>query len=260
MLKWLWAAFADLREGIAFRRAWMALAGEDITDQHRRTALGPIWLLINYLAFVGTFIAIFGYARGAGFSAYVALGFFVWMYLSEVINQSISLFVREENFIKGTRLPLSVYVFRLTMQSLIRAGYALIGLLGLLFILGTPITMAWMWSLIGILLIVAITPAAITVLAVAGAFFPDLQFVVGNVIRLGLFLTPIFWYPAEGAIRGHFYFWNPFTYFLEIVRVPITDGVLPLHAFYVCGLIGAISWLLALWSLGRFRRQIIFVL
>ena len=52
----------------------------------------------------------------------------------------MSLFAREESFIKGTTLPLTVYVMRLAMQSVIRAGYALVGCLAILLLSGTPLT------------------------------------------------------------------------------------------------------------------------
>ena len=50
------------------------------------------------------------------YPAYVATGLLIWFYMMEVITQSVSLFVREENFIKGTKLPLTVYVMRLACR------------------------------------------------------------------------------------------------------------------------------------------------
>lgn len=131
-------AVEDITAGVRMRNVWMALASEDIGDAHRRTLLGPIWLLINYLLFAGTFVLIFkGRFDVPNYPAYVAVGLLVWLFISETISQSIGLFAREESFIKGTTLPLSVYVMRQCMQSLIRAGYALIGAAGILLATGT---------------------------------------------------------------------------------------------------------------------------
>ena len=41
------------------RHVWLALAQEDIDDQHRRTTLGPIWMLANYLIYMIAFMLIF---------------------------------------------------------------------------------------------------------------------------------------------------------------------------------------------------------
>lgn len=263
MPKMLEGALADIGRALRMRRVWLALASEDISDQHRRTALGPLWLLINYLAFAGTFIFVF--ERGAstmqGYAAYVAVGLLIWFYMAEIIGQSVLLFVREEGFIKGTTLPLSVYVMRLAMQSVIRIGYAMLGCLAILLLSGTAPSPAWLWSLPALLLILAATPAVITVFAFLGAYVPDSQFVVANLMRVGMFLTPVFWtYSGDGGVRAIFYHWNPFTYFLEIVRGPILTGAFPGFAFMLCAAIVAGFWALALVLLGRLRSRLVFVL
>lgn len=262
MTRTLNSAFADIRAGLQRRRVWMALASEDIGDQHRRTALGPIWLVVNYLLFAGTFIFIF--KRGAGvphYEAHVATGLLVWFYVSETLSLSVSLFVREENFIKGTTLPLSVYVMRLAMQALIRALYALAGCIIILAASGSAFSLGWGWALIGVAIILLTTPAAIIVFAFLGAYFPDSQFLVANLMRVGMFLTPIFWgYDGSGGLREIFYYWNPFTYFIEIVRIPIISGELPVYSMIICGIIAVLLWMLALSLLGRLRKQVVFVL
>lgn len=262
MTKIIQTALSDISEAFRLRRVWMALASEDIGDQHRRTALGPLWLLINYLVYAGSFVALFSHHAGSSnYVVYVATGLFVWLYIAEVIMQSVVLFVREQGFIQGTTLPLSVYVLRLTAQSLMRSAYALIGCVVIILIGGAQVTIYWLWSALALVLIVAITPAAIIVFATAGAFFPDLQFIVSNVMRLGLFLTPIIWVPiGGGGIRDVFYHWNPFTYFLEIARIPILAGDVPARAFLLCFCLGVATWVLAIALLGTSRKQIVFML
>lgn len=262
MLKTLKNAFADMGAGLQLRRVWVALASEDIGDQHRRTALGPFWLLLNYLVFAGTFIFLIR-AGGDGYNypAYVATGLFVWFYIMETVTASVSLFLREESFIKGTILPLSVYVMRMFMQSVIRAGYALLGCLIILALSGIGVSWMWLWSVLGIAVILLTVPAAILVFAFLGAFFPDSQFLVANLMRVGMFLTPVFWtYEGTGGVRHFFYHWNPFTYYLELVRFPILWGQVPVTAFLLTGVIGLGLWLLALLLLGHLRRQVVFVL
>lgn len=256
-------AIDDLTRGLRLRRVWVALAAEDIGDQHRRTTLGPLWLLINYLAFAGTFIFIFhrGDPGGPSYPIYVATGLLVWFFIMETITTSVTLFVREENFIKGTTLPLTVYVLRAALQAIIRAGYALVGCVLILLLSGAAVTPVWIWSLLGLVVIMVTTPAAITCFAFLGVFFPDSQFVVSNVMRVGMFVTPVFWAdPGVGGLRGAFYHYNPFTWFLEIVRAPIVSGAVPLGPLVQCAAIGLALWIVALLLLGAFRRQVALVI
>lgn len=263
MARLLHTAIRDLYSGFMLHRVWMTLAHEDIGDQHRLTTLGPLWLLINYLAYAGTFVFFFpSGSSSVNYPAYIAVGLFVWFYIMETISQSVSLFVREESFINGTTLPLSVYVFRLTMQSIIRAGYALVGCLGLLAFSGITVSANWAWAALGIAVIVTVTPAAAMIFAFLGAFFRDSQYLVSNLMRIGMFLTPVFWTHdgTEGGFRHAFYYWNPFTYFLEIVRTPILANHMPVAAFIACAIISASTWVLALLLLGLYRKQIVFVI
>ena len=255
-------ALGDIGRALRLRRVWMALAIEDIGDAHRRTTLGPAWILVNYLVFVGTFIVIFGPHMGGGnYPAYIAVGFLVWGYVSETIALGVTLFLREENFIKGTVLPLSTYVLRQTAQSLIRSSYALVGCVAILAWSGVAVTPAWLAALPGILLIVVTGPAAVLVFAMCGTFFPDMQFVIGNVMRLMLFVTPVIWADGGGSdLRALLYHYNPVTHFLDIVRVPVLDGVVPVQSFVFAALTALALWLLAILLLGRFRRRIVFLL
>ncbi len=238
----------------------MALASEDIGDQHRRTTLGPIWLAINYLIYVGTFLVIFGeHPPMPHFAAYIATGMLLFQYIQETVTQSVSLYSREENFIAGTTLPMSVYILRLTMQCAIRSGYAGLGCLFILAIDGAPFSAGSLWSLLGIAIVLIATPAVITVFATAGAYFPDLQFVVANFIRVSIFLTPIFWVRTDG-IRGTLYHWNPITHFIEIVRYPIVYDEFPVYSFSICVIMTIAIWILALFLLGMTRKQIVFLL
>jgi lipopolysaccharide transport system permease protein len=261
MLHILNSALMDIAAGIRRRRLWMALAAEDIFDQHRRTTLGPIWLLVNYFAFVATFIFIF--APGPlerTHVAYIAVGLLVWTYLSDTVSRAVTLFEREESFIKGTTLPLSVYVMRLVLQNLIRAAYAAFGCLAILLVAGVGITGAWVWSGIGIALVLAVSPAVIVVFAFLGAFFPDSRFIVSNGMPVAMFVTPVFWDRAEGRpLLTAVHDWNPFTHFLAIVRQPIVDGATPAASWLIC--LGATLgvWVGAVLLLGRFRRQIAFL-
>jgi lipopolysaccharide transport system permease protein len=254
-------AIGDIVYTVRNPAIWLELAREDVEDQYRRTLLGPLWLLVNYLVYVGAFLAIFGKERGGfNFGAYVALGMLVWIYISEALNQAIKLFSREEKYILGTTLPLTVYVMRLTLQSFIRIFYSIIGCIVLVIFSGVDISWVWLWSLFGLLLVGVTTPAAIMVFAMMGAFFPDMQFVVQNALRVGLFLTPIFWVPTASGIRGILYKWNPFTYFLEIIREPVFNAHVPWMAIGFCLLVSLFLWGIGLVLLVLYRKQIVFVL
>ena len=66
MLELARRGLADIGAALKLRSVWWELAREDVVDSHRRTMLGPVWPLLNYLLFVGTLILILGAGAGAG--------------------------------------------------------------------------------------------------------------------------------------------------------------------------------------------------
>lgn len=255
-------ALSDIVAGLQMRSMWTALAAEDVGDATRRTLLGPVWVIFNYLLYAGTFVLIFRDRFDIdNYPAYVLLGLWVWLFISETVSQSVTLFIREESMIKGTVLPVSVYVLRQCMQSVIRAGYTLIGAVGGLLLAGVNPSAAWISVVPAAALIVLTAPATVTLLATCGALLPDTQYVVSNLMRVGMFLTPVFWWHGGmGGLRAAFFYFNPFTHYLEIVRVPILTGEIPITSWQVCLGSTLVLWLAAIPVLGRFQRRIAFVL
>lgn len=236
------------------------MAWEDITDQHRRTTLGPLWLLVNYLLFIGAFVLVFG-DRSTDYdhAAYMAVGLFVWIHVAEVLNQGVTLFIREEGFIKGTPLPLPVYVMRTTMQILMRESFTLAGCLFFLLFSHVEWQPVMMAALPGILAIVVATPPAVLLVAMFGAWFPDSQFIVANLVRVGMFLTPIFWLASNGnSWRQLLASLNPFTHVIALVRDPVVFGAFHPHGLVAAALVCVGLWMLAIAGLALVRRKIIF--
>jgi ABC-type polysaccharide/polyol phosphate export permease len=222
--------------------------------------LGPVWPLLNYLLFVGTLVLVLGHGSGShNFVAYVATGMLVWLFISDVLSMSATLFTREESFIKGTVLPISTYVMRQTLVISIRSFYAMLGAIGVLLYSGFEFTPALLSLVPAVLVLLLAAPAVAVLFGIAGAFVRDFQFIVGNVVRLLMFITPIFWTaPARGGILGVLYHWNPLTHYIDIVRRPIVEGIIPANSWVIVLLSTALLSVAALVLLGKFNRQIVF--
>ncbi len=255
-------AIADIGAALRLRSVWAALASEDVADSHRRTLFGPLWPLLNYVVFAGTIIVIFGPTTDdKNYAAYVASGLLVWLFISEMLTQSATIFVREENFIKGTTLPVSVYVLRQTLLTALRAGYAVPGAIVLIAANGVTPTAALLSVVPASVLIVLTAPAMAILFGFAGVFFRDFPLLIGHVMRILMFVTPIFWvHGGEGGLRGVLYHWNPLTHYIDIVRSPIVDGVVPALSWAISLSLSGLIFAAALLVLGKFNRQIVFLL
>lgn len=260
MLQILQRAISDIGAAFKLKGVWMALASEDIADSHRRTLIGPIWPLLNYLLFAGTVILVFARIMpGVNYTAFVASGIVIWLFISDTLTQSATLFIREASFIQGTVLPISIYVLRQTMRTAIRSAYALIGAVPLILLSGVEINVAMLSIVPAILLLLVTAPAVAILFAFAGVVFRDFQHIVSNSMRLLMFMTPIFWVRGDGGgLRGILYHWNPLTHYIEIVRQPVVSGVIPLNSWAIVLACTAGFSVAALLLLGKFNRRIVF--
>lgn len=252
-------ALADIRDAWRYRQTAFAFAAEDVADLYRRTWLGPIWLIISFLMFVMAIVFVAGSSNQAHYVGFVAIGYTVFSYLSEVISEGVALFRREKAFITGTTLPITLYVLRLASRTAFRGIYTLVACLGLVLYSGLYPNSDWLFSALAIGLILVTTPAAALVFAVIGALLPDTTFIVQNIMRLAFFLTPVFWTHSGSKVRALFYWWNPFTHFIEIVREPILTGDPALFSWGVALAITAGLWAVALLLLGIYRNRIVFL-
>jgi ABC-type polysaccharide/polyol phosphate export permease len=261
MVKWIDNAVADIRAGWRLRAVALAFAAEDVKDIYRRTFLGPLWSVLSFLLFVGSIVLIVGHTSGIpNYTAFVASGLMVYLTMTEVMAESSNLFQREIAFVKGTTLPISIYILRLTTKTVIRSIYPLLAALFLILIDGVLPTTAWFYSALGVLLIILAIPAVATVVSILGVLLPDMHFIVQNILRLAFFLTPVFWDHAGDRIRMLFFYWNPFTHFITIVRSPLLTGDPASHSWVIALAISVVAWILAFLLLGKFRDRIVFLL
>jgi ABC-type polysaccharide/polyol phosphate export permease len=253
---------SDLGAALKLRSVWWALASEDVADSHRRTVLGPVWPLLNYLLFVGTLLMIFG-GRGGEFSftAYLASGMLVWLFINDVLSMSATLFRREQSFIKGTMLPISTYVLRQSMVVAIRSFYALFGAIPVILFSGIEMTPALLSVVPAIFFLLLTAPAIAVLFGLLGVYFRDFQFIITNVLRLLMFITPVFWvHDGVGGWRGFLYHWNPLTHYIDIVRRPVVEGIIPLNSWVIVLSLTFVLCAAAIVLLGKFNRQIVFQL
>jgi len=109
-------------------------------------------------------------------------------------------------------------------------------------------------------LIVAVNGAWIVMLlGMVSARFRDIPPLIGNLVQVMLFITPIFWEPSQlGAKARYFVTPNYLYHLVDILRSPLL-GDRPTLLSYATTVVGAIlGWAITLMIYARFRRRIAF--
>jgi ABC-type polysaccharide/polyol phosphate export permease len=254
----LWLGLRTLRNlRKAFTWAWL-----DIVCQYRRSKIGPLWETINALVMtVGMTVVSSAVIGGnlANLIGYIGLGMIIWTMLSAFMSEGASTLTANRESILGSNLSIDLYVSRMVMRKLIIFLHHLpLYLLGLL---AGVLSLHWtsLLALPGILLLFVNGYWIVTAVALVCVRFRDLELIIRNLMQLVFFVTPIFWdYRRVASDRALFIDYNPFFYFIEIVRAPLLGEVPPVRYYEVVLVMTVAGYILAYLTYRWLRRHLAF--
>lgn len=247
----------------ARRYFWASLVMLDLRTRYRRSLLGMGWTLANPVAMTIVLSVVFHTLFGVELREYIPFvlsGMAFWNYFSGSIIEGCSCLYAGEAYIRSTPSPVAVYSLRTTLGLTIHflVVFALTIVVGLIFrgpsaLLGLPSL------LIALPLLFGLCWSLATIFGFLNVFYPDVQHLSTIVMQLLFYLSPIFC-PPELLINrgmGALVRFNPISYFLELVRMPLLHGSAPsLTAVGVSVGTTAVSALIA-WRIIRKHEQTI---
>lgn len=254
-------ALEDLTGGLArWRLAW-ALARGDITHRYRGSVLGPFWLTIStgvMLAALGILYAKLFKMDVQTYLPWLSVSLIVWAMLSQVVTDATTSLTGAEGVIRQMPLPFTVHALRVVFRNVVVAAHNL-PLIAIVFaIFGVAPSWTALLALPGLVVIAVTGFAASIFLGMVCARFRDIPPIVGSLMQIFFFVSPVIWKPE---MIGEWEAWlplNPFFAVMEIVRAPLMGST---GGIFVWAM--ALAWtggLLALaWAFFvRFRGRIAF--
>lgn len=220
-----------------------AFAVRDLKARFTATALGLLWTVIVPIASVLIYSAVFslifraqappmGNGRDGLFAAWFFVGFVVWNTFSQVTMGGMGSILGMGAMLQKVYIPSYVPVFAsaatLSVEKLIETGVMLLFLILLM-------NVGWTWLLFPLVLVVlwVFATSLSYCLAVANVHFRDTGQIVGIVMQLWFFLTPVM-YPVSlipeewnGIPVRSLLSLNPMANFVEITRLLLYELRLP---------------------------------
>lgn len=254
----------DTLKTINLWRVWWFLGMQDIRARFRRSFIGPAWLLINLVFFVGGVGTVYGLLFGQPmheFLPFLTSGFVIWAYIISSIIESCNSFVNAEGYIKQFCYPKQIYIFR----SLV--SYSTILAIGLLVLIPLQLYFhsfsikGWLISIPGLLLLHLAGLGHSTISAYIGTRFRDLPHALGSILQVLFFVTPVM-FPIKVLQEKHvdfIYQFNPLYYLIDVVRHPILQSEwAPVDSYIYAGIYILITWLSAFVVAAKFDSRIVF--
>lgn len=252
-------AALDIIEGALAWRLWGSLGWQDIRQRYRRSKIGPFWVTLS----MGVMIGGMGFLYADLFHTdvhtylpYLTVGLIFWGLIGPLVTENCNAFIDGEGIIKHVKLPLSLHVYRVVWRNLIILGHNF--LIWILVALVFKVWPGWggLLAIPGLLIICINGVSAGLLWGVISARFRDVPQIVGSVMQIAFFMTPIMWQPS--AVSGHQLFLklNPFSYFVDLVRQPLLDGESNIESWKWALTITAVGWIVAFLMYRRCRWRI----
>jgi lipopolysaccharide transport system permease protein len=229
------AAWKDWWAGTRNVQLWWTLAWYDTVLRYRRSMLGPLWLTISMgimLIGMGPLYASLFAVPLKRFFPYLTLGFIFWAFLAGSINDGCGVFINTARYLKAGDFPCSVFVWRSVMKNVIQLAHHIILYVPVAIWVGIGPSAVMLLAVPALSVIVVNIHLVSISLGIISARFRDVPLVISSIVQFMMFLTPVFWIPADLPSRAHFLLFNPFAIMLESVRDPLL-GNLPSPSVWV---------------------------
>lgn len=252
-------AWSDMVAGLASWRLWVRLGWNDILQRYRRSILGPFWLTASMAIMIvalGVLYAGLFNTPVEDFLPFLCVGLLVWTLLASFLVEGGTLFTGSESYIKQIRLPYSVYVYRSTWSKLVIFFHNFIIYFAVLLYFQIWPGTVGLLAIPGLIVVVINGALASLSIGIVSARFRDVPPLIGSVVQIVFFVTPIFWKPELLKGREYITDFNPFFHLLEIVRAPLLGSVPSAKSWFAVLVITLINVVITGVFFSRYRSRI----
>lgn len=193
-----------------------------VKARYRRTFAGFVWVLLNPLLQFGVQSLVFKQflkLQIPNYYLFLLGGLLPWIFITTTLGMGTPIFVTQSHLLKSFKISPMVIIASQILDNLIN-------FMASVFLILTPIYLFSNYPLMNILAIpIAIIPlllttAALTVtLAILNTFYRDINFVIGFILSILFFITPVF-YPRDYVPENFQWIidWNIIVYIIEPFR------------------------------------------
>jgi lipopolysaccharide transport system permease protein len=243
-----------------------SMVRRDLMSRYSGSFGGAFWAFLNPLLLMVTYFFVFGVVlqarfgqdpSQAGFALYFLAGMLPWMAFAEAAGRSPGLMLEHRVFVKKLVFPVETLPVNLVVAGLVSEAFALVIFIAALFLARGDVPATVVWLPVIIVPQVLFTAGLCWFLAALGVFVRDLSQVIGFMLTLWFFLTPICYpetsLPPEAAAALKY---NPMTALVRCYRaVFLEPGPPPTGALWKFWALGVATFILGHAWFYKLRRS-----
>ncbi len=182
------------------RRLIRSMTRRDILARYRGSFGDVFWTVLNPLLLMATYFFVFGVVlrtrfgadqNRTGFALYFLAGMLPWLAFSEPAGRAPHVILEHRNFVKKLIFPLATLPVNQVLAGLVTEIFATAIFLIALLLTGSPIHPSVLWLPVLLIPQLLFTTGVCWFLAALGVFVRDLGQIMGFLLTLWFFVTPI---------------------------------------------------------------------
>ncbi|MCU1324641.1 MAG: Transport permease protein, partial [Bryobacterales bacterium] len=227
------------------------LVRRDVMSRYTGSFGGAFWTVLNPLMLMMTYFFVFGIVMNTkfendpsrtGFALYFLAGMLPWLAISEAVGRAPFVLLEHRNFIKKLVFPVETLPVNLVVSGLVTEFFGLLLFLAALFLIRGSLPWTAIYLPFAIIPQILLTAGLAWFLSALAVFVRDLGQVIGYLLTVLMFLTPIFYSEkAVPAAAAGLMMFNPIYVLVRAYRATLLEGRAP--DFGALAVLGAASLL-----------------
>lgn len=241
---------------------WYTLGFQDIQLRYRRSALGPLWLTLSTAIMIYSMGFLYAHLFKLDlkqYFPYLTTGFICWNFIAGLIKESSMAYIDAANYIQNQECSYSVFMMRLILRNSIILFHNFLAFIPIALIFSTGIGFNALFIVPGLFFICLNAFLWGSTIAVISTRYRDIEQIVGSIIQVIFFVTPVMWMPTLLPEKMAWLFhYNPFAQFLTLIRNPLLNQPIGMHAVIVISFVTALGFYLYVISMSKYKHKIVF--
>jgi len=177
----------------------ISMAKRELATKYVGSLLGFIWTFINPIVMIFVFWVVFSVGfrvqptNDVPFVVWLTAGMASWFVFSDMVNGSANIIVANAHLIKKTQFHSQILPVVIIVSCLITHMVFLIVLIGLIWFQNMPCGLYYFQFLYYLLCMCVLALGFGWIVSALNVFIRDIGQIVGVVLQIGFWATPIFW-------------------------------------------------------------------
>lgn len=223
---------------------FQALLGRDLKAKYKSTVIGYFWSLILPLAQTMIFFTVFSIFlrfQITDYFLFLSIGFMIWQFFSNTLQQCATIFLVNGYLLKKTRAPRIIFIWASAGSELVHLLVSLPVLLGIMLCCGrVPHLLPLLLLPLTLLTTVMFSVGIGLFIAILNVYFRDLERILQIILQIWFYGTPVFYSIQQIPEKYHSILQiNPMFFYIALWRDVFYEPACPLWYYLVALLWGA---------------------